>query len=155
MKSKFDMIEEVIAVLALSIMTFLAFINVVARYIFSASLSFTDEMTTSLFVLLTLVGASIAAKRGAHLGLSIFVERMGVSAQKKLKVTANLLGILFTVVLFYYGVVMAYNEFKLEQLTAGMQLPEWIFGSFVPLGAALLLVRFIQQTKNALKEEVN
>lgn len=154
MKNAFDKLEEIIAALALSAMTILAFVNVIARYVFSASLSFTDEITTNLFVLLTLIGASIATERNAHLGLGIITDNVSPKLRRSLAVLANLLGAGFTAVLVYYGVIMAYNEYKLQQVTSGMQLPEWIFGSFVPIGAALLLVRFLQKAIKISKEEV-
>lgn len=64
----FGKIEEIIAGICLTIMSILAFTNVLARYFFHASFSFSDEITTYLFVLLSLIGASIAAKRHEHLG---------------------------------------------------------------------------------------
>jgi len=154
MKNLFSKIEEIIAAVCLLTMTLLAFVNVIARFVFSASLSFTDEITTNLFVLLTLVGASIAAKRNTHLGLSIITDNLSFKTQKIFNIFGNASGVLFTSILLYFGTIMAYNEYRLEQLTAGMQLPEWIFGSFVPLGALLLLVRFIEKTIAAVKEEV-
>ena len=64
LKKILDNIEEVLCAICLSIMTIITFINVIARYVLSASLSFTDEITTYLFVLLSLLGSAIAAKRG-------------------------------------------------------------------------------------------
>ncbi len=32
-----------------------------------------------------------------------------------------------------------------------MQIPEWIYGSFVPLGAFFLLMRFIELLVNAMR----
>ena len=45
---------------------------------------------------------------------------------------------------------MVMNQMKLGQVTANMQWPEWIYGSFVPIGAFFVVVRFIQ----ALLEEI-
>ena len=47
-----DYIEESLVCVCLVVMTALTFVNVVARYVFSASLSFSEEITTYLFVLL-------------------------------------------------------------------------------------------------------
>ena len=69
-----DRIEEIVAAVCLSVMTILAFANVVARYVFSASFSFSEEITTYLFVLLSLLGTAIAARRRAHLGLTILTD---------------------------------------------------------------------------------
>jgi C4-dicarboxylate transporter DctQ subunit len=154
MKKILDHFEEILSAGCLLAMTILAFVNVISRFVFKASLSFTDEITTNLFVLLTLAGASLAAKRNAHLGLNLVTDNLSAKWQKRLSIVANLLGVLFTGILVYFGVIMAYNEYRLEQLTAGMQLPEWIFGAFVPFGGSLLLLRFIQKTIEAVKEEV-
>lgn len=154
MKTKFDLFEEIIAIVCLSTMTILAFVNVVARYVFSASLSFSDEITTNLFVLLTLVGAAIATKRGAHLGLSILTDAMSEKSRRTVTIVGNFLAVIFCAVLLYQGVLMTLHEYELQQLTAGMQLPEWIFGSFVPFGALILMVRFIQNLISSMKEEV-
>lgn len=154
MKKILDHFEEILSAGCLLAMTILAFVNVISRFVFKASLSFTDEITTNLFVLLTLAGASLAARRNAHLGLNLVTDNLSAKWQKNLNIVANLLGVLFTGILVYFGVIMAYNEYRLEQLTAGMQLPEWIFGAFVPLGGILLLLRFIQKTIEAVKEEV-
>ena len=67
-------IEEILSVICLGTMTVLAFANVVSRYVFSASFSFSEEITTYLFVLLSLLGTAIAAKRKAHLGLTIITD---------------------------------------------------------------------------------
>src|SRR5690554_917045 len=154
MKKILDHFEEILSAGCLLAMTILAFVNVISRFVFKASLSFTDEITTNLFVLLTLAGASLAAKRNAHLGLNLVTDNLSAKWQKNLTVFANLLGVLFTGILVYFGIIMAYNQYRLEQLTAGMQLPEWIFGAFVPLGGILLLLRFIQKTIETVKEEV-
>jgi C4-dicarboxylate transporter DctQ subunit len=154
MKKILDHFEEILSAGCLLAMTILAFVNVISRFVFKASLSFTDEITTNLFVLLTLAGASLAARRNAHLGLNLVTDNLSAKWQKNLNIIANLLGVLFTGILVYFGVIMAYNEYRLEQLTAGMQLPEWIFGAFVPFGGILLLLRFIQKTIETVKEEV-
>ena len=50
----------------------------------------------------------------------------------------------FSGIICYFGVFMALNQFNKGQVTGAMQLPEWIFGSFVPLGALLVTIRFAQ-----------
>ena len=61
-----DNIEEWLVCVCLVVMTLLTFLNVIARYIFSASLSFSEEITTYLFVLLSLLGATISLRRTAE-----------------------------------------------------------------------------------------
>lgn len=144
MKKILDNIEEVLCAICLSIMTIITFINVIARYVLSASLSFTDEITTYLFVLLSLLGSAIAAKRGAHLGLTVILDVVNPFVQKVLKIIGYVFAVIFSGTVCYYGIFMVQRQFERGQVTAGMQWPEWIFGAFVPVGAFFLTVRFIQ-----------
>lgn len=144
MKRILDNIEEVLCAICLSIMTIITFVNVIARYILSASLSFTDEITTYLFVLLSLLGSAIAAKRGAHLGLTVILDVVNPSVRKVLKSIGYIFAVIFSGSVCYYGVFMTARQFARGQVTAGMQWPEWIFGAFVPVGAFFLTIRFIQ-----------
>ena len=137
-----DYIEESLVCVCLVVMTALTFVNVVARYVFSASLSFSEEITTYLFVLLSLLGSAIAAKRGAHLGLTIISDRVGPKAGRVLGIISMAFATAFSAIICYFGFFMALNQFSKGQLTAGTQLPEWIFGSFGPIGALFVTIRF-------------
>lgn len=139
-----DRIEEIVAAVCLSVMTILAFANVVARYVFSASFSFSEEITTYLFVLLSLLGTAIAARRRAHLGLTILVDVVSPKVRRILHIIGYLFAVAFTGAIFYYGILMVISQRQLGQITANMQWPEWIFGSFVPIGALLATIRFAQ-----------
>lgn len=139
-----DFFEEYLCAVCLGVMTALTFTNVIARYVFSASFSFSEEITTYLFVLLSLVGAAIAAKRRAHLGFSLLGDMMPPRVRKAMYIVGYLFAIAFCAALVYFGTQMAISQFDRQQVTAGMQWPEWIFGSFVPFGSVFVLIRFIQ-----------
>ena len=57
-KKIIDNIEEIICLISLSVMTLLTFANVVTRYVFNFSMNFAEEISTYMFVLLSLFGAS-------------------------------------------------------------------------------------------------
>ena len=140
----FGKIEEIIAGICLIVMSVLAFANVCARYFFHASFSFSDEITTYLFVLLSLMGAAIAAKRHEHLGFTVIEDLVSPKIKRVLNFISYLMAVVFSALIFYYGILMVISQYNLEQKTANMQWPEWIFGSFVPIGAFFVLVRFLQ-----------
>ena len=137
-------IEEIVAAVCLSIMTVLTFANVAARYVFSASFSFSEEITTYLFVLLSLLGTAIAARRSAHLRLTVITDLVSPKVRRVLCIIGYLFAVAFTGAIFYYGILMVLSQRELGQVTANMQWPEWIFGSFVPIGALFAMIRFIQ-----------
>ena len=48
---------------------------------------------------------------------------------------------------------MTMTQFQRGQLSLGVQIPEWIYGSFVPLGSFFLTIRFIELLIQALRGE--
>ena len=160
LKKIIDNIEEIVCLIALSVMTILTFSNVVTRYVFNFSMNFAEEISTYSFVLLSLFGASIALKRGAHLGFTLVADHVPPAVARAFEVISALAGILFSGVIFYFGIRMTMTQFQRGQLSLGVQIPEWIYGSFVPLGSFFLLIRFIEllvqglRGKAAVREDV-
>lgn len=151
MKAILSRIEEVLCVIALAIMTVLTFANVIARYVFSASFSFSEEITTYLFVLLSLLGSAVAARRKAHLGFTALIDIVPENVRRIFHAISFLLATLFSSALFVFGMKMVYSQMSRGQVTAGMQWPEWIFGAFVPLGAFFITLEFLFLLINVLK----
>ena len=146
-----DWIEEILCVLCTIVMTALVFANVLSRYILHYSLSFSEEITTYLFVLLSMMGTAIAAKRRAHLGLSIITDVVSPKARKALLVIGFGIATVLSAALFYYGILMVLNQYNLGMQTSAMQWPEWIYATFVPFGAFFVTIRFAQATYEELK----
>ncbi len=139
-------IEEGICILCLIAMTVLVFGNVFSRYVLHLSLSFSEEITTNLFVLLSMMGTAIAARRRAHLGLSILTDAVNPKVRRALLIFGFGLATVFCFAVFFYGIKMVRNEYILGQVTPSMQWPEWIYGCFVPFGAFFMTLRFAQVT---------
>ena len=139
-----DKIEEYLCAGCLVVMTILVSANVFSRYVLHMSFSFSEEITTNLFVLLSMMGTAIAAKRRSHLGLSILTDAVGPRLRKCLVAGGFAIATLFSLALFIYGVQMVMSQYRLGQVTASMQWPEWIFGTFVPFGAFFITLRFAQ-----------
>ena len=146
-----DKIEEYLCICCLVVMTALVFANVFSRYVLHASFSFSEEITTNLFVLLSMMGTAIAAKRQAHLGLSIVTDRVSPKARRALLIFGYGLATVFSAAVLVYGILMVRSEYILGQVTAAMQWPEWIYGCFVPFGAIFMTIRFAQITLEEIR----
>ena len=143
MRTLLGKIEDIICAICLVVMTALTFANVIARYVFSASFSFSEEITTYLFVLLSLIGSAAAARRKAHLGFTAILDLFPDGLKRAIQTFSYLMATLFSAALFWYGINMVQSQIYHGQVTAGMQWPEWIFGSFVPLGAFFITIEFL------------
>ena len=113
-------LEDNFCAIILEIMTVLAFINVIARYVFLASFPWVEELNRLGHVILTYVGAAVALKQHAHLGLSILTDRLPKGAQKACTVLGCVAGLFFCYVAINYGYKMVANEYSHHVLTQGM-----------------------------------
>ena len=148
-----EKIEKFVSCVCVSIMAVLVFANVIARYVFNHSLAFSDEMSTYLFVLMSFMGTAIAARRKAHLGLSIVTDRVSPKARKTINIVMYAIAALFCLLIVFFGIQMVVSQYQLGQETAAMQWPEWIYGSFVPVGAAFSAIAFIEGAVKMAREE--
>jgi TRAP-type C4-dicarboxylate transport system permease small subunit len=137
-------LEEIILVIALSAMAVIAFANVISRYFLHASLSFTEELTTNLFVYAIFIGASLLARENGHLGFSLLTDLVPVPLKKTILTLVALLTLLFFVILLWYGVEMVMQQVEYGAKTSALGIPEWIMGVSIPLGAFICLFRFTE-----------
>ena len=79
--SFFRLLELLIVVL-MGAMVFMVFGNVVLRYGFNSGIDVSDEMARYCFIWLTYIGAMVAMREGAHLGVDSLVKRLSVGGKK-------------------------------------------------------------------------
>lgn len=144
-------IEEVILFVTFLVMTIIAFSNIVTRNVINISLSFTEEITINLFVLLTFVGTAVGVRRYAHLGFTLLFDRMNRGLRKALVVFSALMGLLLFGVLLWYGIQMVLFQMDMGQKTPSLGWPQWILSAALPFGAFLCVVRTVQVCIEELK----
>ena len=74
-------VGEVVAATLVALEMLLLFAGVVARYVFNSPLTWSDELASTLFLWLAMMGAVIALHRGEHMRLTTVVHRMSPRAQ--------------------------------------------------------------------------
>ncbi len=97
----FKLLRFVIA-LCLVVMVVLVFGNVVLRYAFNSGITVSEELSRWLFVWLTFIGAIVAVRDRAHLGMDSIVSRLPAVGKRICYVASNLL-MLYVVWLFAKG----------------------------------------------------
>lgn len=73
---------ELLIVVFMVAMVAMVFGNVVLRYGFNSGIDVSDEMARYCFIWLTYVGAMVAMREGAHLGVDTLVKRLPVGGRK-------------------------------------------------------------------------
>jgi TRAP-type C4-dicarboxylate transport system permease small subunit len=150
-------LEEWILAILMSIICLLTFANVLSRYIFTVSFSFTEELTTNLFAFVIFIGAALLARENGHLGFALLTDFLPRKMHAAALVLVGCLTTVFFAILLWYGLEMVMQQYEYGQRTPAMGMPEWMMGLSVPLGAALCMIRFwegyLVEIKKCWREE--
>lgn len=147
--------EDWVVILSFMVIVIVTFINVLSRYIFQASLAFTEEITINLLVVLTMMGAVVGIRLGAHLGFTYIVENVKGSARKSLIIIGSALMIVFLAVLLIWGGEMMINQAIRGRATPSLGIPQWLFTLSIPLAGLFGIIRSIQAARESLHEDTS
>lgn len=153
MEKVISRLEEWIVVIVLSIMSTIAFVNIVSRGFLGYSFSFTEEITVNLFVALTFVGTAIGVRQHAHLGFTLLYDLANIVVKNIITILVGMLMSLLFAVLVYFGIQMLLFQVQMGQKTPALGWPQWIFSMAMPIGAALCLFRTVQATIKEFREQ--
>lgn len=138
-----DHLEEGALCLLLAVMVVITFVTVVTRYVFDLPLSYIDQLVPNLFVWVTFLGASAAAKRRAHLGLSLVADALPARARAVLDVAVLGGTSAFFLATAWYGWKVVELQIQ-NDLTTSLGYPAWLVGMAVPMGALLFVARAVE-----------
>ncbi|HCE09474.1 MAG TPA: TRAP transporter small permease [Oxalobacteraceae bacterium] len=93
---------EWLMALALTVMVVMVFGNVVLRYVFNSGVAAAEEISRLMFVWLIFLGAILALRRHAHLGVELVQARLPRWARRGCAVISHLL-MLYALWLFLSG----------------------------------------------------
>ena len=133
--------------LLLAAMVVLVFGNVVLRYVFNSGITVSEEISRSLFVWMTFLGAIVALKEHGHLGTDMLVGRLGNRGKKLCLVTGQLLMLYATWLLFSGALAQARINADVHAPVTGASMAIFYASGVVfAVSAALLLVRELWRT---------
>ncbi|MDO7785744.1 TRAP transporter small permease [Desulforamulus aquiferis] len=155
--SKFDKaltaIEETVNGALLLSATLLLFINVILRYVFTSSTTWAEEAIRYAIVWVTFFGASLCARNKMHVGIDIFIQMAPPLIKKCLLAFAQLTAAFFTAFITYFGWVSTELVIETAQKSPAMLMPMWIVYISMPLGSALMTIRFVAAAVAILRDK--
>jgi TRAP-type C4-dicarboxylate transport system permease small subunit len=116
--------------------------NVLVRYFTNMSFAFTEEISISLMVVMTLVGAAHAFALRHHIAITFFAERVA-----GLRRIAGWLGDACSVLMFsllaIFGARMAWEDYAFEVTSPSLGVPQWWYSVWLPIFSAFIVLRLM------------
>ncbi len=138
-------LEEGLIAFLMAAMTLTAFAQVVARYAFNYSFVWALELNGVLFAWLIFVGMSYGVRVGAHIGIDAAVKLLRPGAGKGGRpCSAAALCIVYALVIAVGGWRYVQKMYEVGIQMQDLPLPQWAPRMVLPIGFALLALRFGQ-----------
>jgi C4-dicarboxylate transporter DctQ subunit len=144
-------LEESLIAFLLAVMTLITFCQVIARYFFNYSFAWALELTTFLFGGLIFIGMSYGVRVGAHVGIDVIVRRLGGRAARNVAIVATLLCLLYAGIVLVGGWIYVNKMYEIGILAQDLPVPQWIPRLVLPVGYALLMLRFAEVLYEVLR----
>ncbi len=139
-----DNLEEVILIFLLICMVLVMGMQIVARYFFNYSLSWSEELTQYLFVWSVFLSISYCVKKRISIKIEQFLNILPKKGQTVLRLIRHTVVLVFCVIMLPFCVTYLRQSIDLNATSPALHLPMYFIQSAPLVGFLLLTVRVIQ-----------
>jgi C4-dicarboxylate transporter, DctQ subunit len=118
--------------------------NVILRYFFSKGLVWAEESVRYLIIWMVFIGSSVAARKSTHINVDVLLNLVPERPRRHLVTCLRVFAALFSAALCMWGLRLVLLIKASGQITPGLQMPTYWAYLAVPVGAALMTLRFLQ-----------
>jgi len=134
--------ESFLLYLILTVMIVMAFLQVILRNFFSTGILWADIFLRHLVLWVGFIGASIATREEKHINIDVLTRLMPERMVPWIKILIDSLVVFICVLLTKAAYVFVSSEYQAKS-TLFLDVPAWIFQAIIPIGFALIGLRFV------------
>jgi len=123
-------------------------LQVISRYLFPMPLSWTEEMSRRLMSWLLFIAAPIAYRKGAQVGVDLFVNYLSATWKKYIHIIVHALIALFSVVMMQQGWIFAAKSAR--QISSAINISMKTVYLVIPFSGIMILLFAIEYVGNAI-----
>ena len=155
MKKIWDNLEEFMIIPLIFAMSFIIFIQVIMRYVFANSLTWSEELARYLFVWLVYFSVSFTARRQKHIRIDAAINLYPKKMRPYIEILSEIIVLAFSIFIAVTGVTVYHKITWSGQMSPAIGLPMQFVYAAPMIGMALTSICQIQcivQKVKALKE---
>ena len=149
-----DYLEETILLILLVLMTAIMGVQIVSRYVFQNSLTWSEELVRYMFVWSAFLGVPFCIKHGLSIKVDQFRNLFPIPLQKVLMYIDKIIIFLLFLVLFIYSFTVVKATYLSGQTSPAMQLPMWTVQISVTVSSLLSMIRSIQNLSHLVRGKI-
>ena len=136
--------EEFILMVLLVLMACTMGIQVIMRYVFNASLSWSEEITRYFFIWSSFISIGYCIKRGTSIKIDQFTGLTPKSVQKAIRLTVKVLLLAFFIYLFRYSIDVVRATIISGQKSPALGIPMYYIQMSTVVGFFMAVLRLLQ-----------
>ncbi|MDE0322386.1 MAG: TRAP transporter small permease [Candidatus Poribacteria bacterium] len=130
--------------LIVAMMLGLAILKIVMRYVFNASLLWSDMMLQHLTLWLCFFGAALATCERRHISIDVLSRILPKKITRWTNLVVDCVALIVVAILAYYGFIFLQDEKSSEAVLIG-SVPLWWAKAIIPYGFVLIGIHFALQ----------
>ena len=139
----YNHIESWLMVLSFAVTLGLVGLQVVLRYVFNSSMSWSDELVRYIFVWQCWMGASMAVVGNKHLRVDIIFSITKGKGKNVAELAAAVIWLVFCIILTVVSFELMMSVFEKGVTAVSLPIPMYIPFAAVPVGNTLMSLRLI------------
>ncbi len=139
----YDKLEERILAASLVFTVLLIFLQVVMRYVFNNSLSWSEELARFIFIWQIWYGISITVRRKKHIQVELILNLLKGGGRKVLQFFIVLISIGFCLFMTVTGWAIMQNLIVKNTLSPAMRIPLWTVYLSLPFSFFITGIRHV------------
>lgn len=149
----FNRIIDITAIFIMAALVIDVVWQVVSRYLLKNPSAWTEELAGFLLVWVGLLGACIAHREKAHLGIDYFVEKFKTENSDLIRILVSLLTTAFSLtILTWGGYQLVQTTFKTNQYSPAIGIPMGYVYLILPLSGILMTLYSLQHAWKYYKD---
>lgn len=142
-------LAKALVLILLSLILFIVVMQIVLRFAFTSSLPWSEEVVRCLLIWLTFIGASVAVREGALVGLDLLQRALKTAMSRRLlRLLISGLSFAFVLATAYYGFKLVTAPGIVRQSFATLPVSQaWIYAP-VPISAGFMAIQLFEQLVN-------
>ncbi|MBU5436791.1 TRAP transporter small permease [Tissierella sp. MSJ-40] len=145
-------VEDAVASSLLIITSLLVFVQVILRYKFNYSISWSEEVSRMMIAWFIFIGSSMAVKDNAHVNMDALFSIISGRAKILVGMIVDIINIIFCIIIIIAGINMLKNAMAIGSMATSVKVPLYIPYASVPVGVFLMLIRYIINFKNKFND---
>jgi len=135
-------IERVFLAVTSGTLVVVVMYQVILRYCFSASNSWSEELARYLFIYDALIGSALAIQKNRHLQVDFLINTLSPKMRCRFNIVATVVGMVFLVFLFLYSLTLCVAS--KNNISSGLGISMMVPYLCIPIGAVLMFLSSIE-----------